>query len=84
MVQGLEKAEAFGILHTNRVPESVFEHAVQLSSVAKNDWRSDDDHKDEKHEEVENSEANHTSLAKLGLLERIDGRADLSAKSNQG
>lgn len=54
-----------------------------LQTVAKHgahDRRSDhDDQEDDQQEEVEDGVAHHSSLAELGLLQRVDGRADLTA-----
>lgn len=69
MVKRLKEADGRSVLHTDGVPEGVLQEAVQHSSVAENNGSSYDDHKDDKDSEVQNGEADNTSLAQLGLLE---------------
>lgn len=44
-------------------------------------WRNEKDKEQDQHCKIENSKANHPPLAKLGLLEGVDRRADLSTSS---
>lgn len=79
MVKGLEKTDRAGVWNTDGVPQAVLEERVKDFSVAENDRSSYDHNEDDKNREVENGEADNTSLAQLRLLEGVDGRADLSA-----
>ena len=54
------------------------EGGVEKAEVA-NDSRCDqENHEEDEEGEVKNGEANHTALAQLGLLERVDRWADLA------
>lgn len=50
------------------------------AQIASDKWCNEKDEEQDQHCEIENGKTNHPSLAKLGLLERVDWRTDLSTK----
>lgn len=67
-----------GIKRLQEVHREVLE-VLQDVLVPGNKRGDEKDQEQDKHGEVEDGEANDTSLAQLGLLQRINGRADLTA-----
>jgi hypothetical protein len=57
----------------------LLEDAIKQAEVADDSRCDEEDHEEDEEGEVEESVANDTTLAELGLLERVDGRADLTA-----
>ena len=53
-----------------------------INELAGNDWTNDEDQEEEEQREEHDRVANHASLPELGLLERVDRRANLATKSN--
>jgi hypothetical protein len=54
------------------------EGGVEKTEVADDSRGDQENHEENEEGEVENGEANDTTLAQLGLLERVDRRADLA------
>lgn len=80
LVKGLEKEHAVTLLDTNGIIQGTAQAGVNVH-VAHDDGRSEEDNKEDQHDEVENGETNHTSLAQLGLLQRVDRGTDLATMS---
>lgn len=78
LVEWLQKRNGSPLLDTDRVPESHPDSLVDAGHVANDKWRSEQNDEENEHEEVEDGETNHPSLAKLRLLERVDRRTDLT------
>lgn len=79
VVEWLEKTNVVGVRNTDGVPQAVLEERVEHFGIPENNGRRYDHNEDDKDGEVENGEADNTSLAQLRLLEGVDGRTDLSA-----
>lgn len=77
MVKGLEKEHAVALLDTNGIEQGMTQAGVNVH-VAHDDGRSEKNNEEDQHDEVENGETNHTSLAQLGLLQRVDRGTDLA------
>jgi hypothetical protein len=58
------------------------EGGVEKAEVADDSRCNQEDHEEDEEGEVKNGEANHTALAQLGLLKRVDRRADLATVGN--
>jgi hypothetical protein len=70
-VAGLHEILEFAAVQT-------LEGGVEKTEVADDSWGDQENHKENEEGEVENGEANDATLAQLGLLERVDRRADLA------
>lgn len=81
MIKWLQKTNRRRLRDTQAVPDAAGQDAIQLLRISQHNRRNDNNEEDEEREEVENGEANNASLAKLGLLERVDRRANLRARS---
>ena len=57
----------------------VIRDAESFDEAACDEWADDEYDEEEEHEEVEDRVANDATFAQLCLLERVDGRTDLSA-----
>jgi hypothetical protein len=56
----------------------LLENAVKEAEVSDDSGGDEEDHEEDEEGEVEESVANDTALAELGLLEGVDGRANLT------
>lgn len=57
----------------------VIRDVESFDEAACDEWADDEYDEEEEHEEVEDRVANDATLSQLCLLERVDGRTDLSA-----
>lgn len=80
LVQRLEEIHAVAILDTDRIVQGEAQALVDVH-VAHNNGRGEENNEEDQHDEVENGETDHTSLAQLGLLQRVDRRPDLATAS---
>lgn len=80
LVQRLKQIHAVATLDTNGIVKGLAQALVDVH-VAHNDGRGEENNEEDQHDEVENRETDHTSLAQLGLLQRVDRRPDLATAS---
>ena len=66
------------VFQTSRLQEAERDFGKGCKVFASNQWTGDEGNEDHQHDEVEDRETDHSSLSKLGLLERIDRRTDLT------
>lgn len=67
LVQRLKEIHAVAILDTDGIVKGEAQALVDVH-VAHNNGRGEENNEEDQHDEVENGETNHTSLAQLGLL----------------
>ena len=64
-------------LHGNRVGKT----GGDRNELGRNNGTNDQAEEHDENDKVQNGVADNTALAKLGLLERVDGRANLTTRS---
>jgi hypothetical protein len=67
------------VIQTSGLNEIHRDFEVKLEVLACDNGTSNEGHEDDQDDEVENGITNHSALAKLGLLQGIDRRTDLTA-----